>query len=473
MRGPPQPVDLALSSLARSVSAELAGSGWKERRLDGYGIATFTRDTRNGVMATAELHRTSSHWPDDWPVAIGIGVGVGYGPALDLMPLLTLQPAASLLASPETAAWPGFTISLPSLDEVPSVSREIVGFIDEHALAFADQFRDAAAIEAALQLGNRAGPTGEREQDGQHNERADYETALHLTLLAAMGQHDLARRLLARYARAERLEPISPDDRRFIRQLTRWLDAGGPTAPPIAETLARLPSAPRPPRLRWSEVKAQVTSKSAALDAVRAQSAGKSLTQLQELLAAEYDRRGLQIAPSVITVNAKALELERQPFGRTRSALRALRMVKSSAVDGIRLLKHDTADPPWLQPPDRASYPVPTTDRFTAVDVEPAAQAWLTRVWNEAPRRLGHLVLVDVWLSRDDRNETQRELVVHIGQRRVGSIGDTQTAPFDQALRAAATFDEDPYIQGRLSRSDDQASIILEIAQPNQITPES
>jgi hypothetical protein len=216
-----------------------------------------------------------------------------------------------------------------------------------------------------------------------------------------------------------------------------------------------------------------VTSKSAALDAVRAQSAGKSLTQLQELLAAEYDRRGLQIAPSVITVNAKALELERQPFGRTRSALRALRMVKSSAVDGIRLLKHDTADPPWLQPPDRASYPVATTDRFTAVDVEPAAQAWLTRVWNEAPRRLGHLVLVDVWLSRDDRNETQRELVVHIGQRRVGTIGDTQAAPFEQALRAAAIFDEDPYIQGRLSRSDDQASTTLEIAQPNELTPES
>jgi len=40
----------ALSSLARCVSAELARSGWKDRRLDDYGIATVTRDTRNGVM---------------------------------------------------------------------------------------------------------------------------------------------------------------------------------------------------------------------------------------------------------------------------------------------------------------------------------------------------------------------------------------------------------------------------------------
>jgi hypothetical protein len=440
--------------------------------LDDYGIATLTRGTRSGVMATAELHRTSSRWPDDWPVEIGVGLGVGYGPALDLMPLLTLRPVVSLLTSPETGAWPGFTISLQSAEEVPSVSRLIVGFIDEHALAFADQFRDAAAIEAALRPGDRAGLTGEGEQDGLTGERADYETALHLTLLASMGRRDQARRLLARYPGADRVEPISPEDRRFIRQLTRWLDAGGPTAPPIAETLAKLPSAPRPPRISWSEAQAEVKSKSAATDAVRAQSAGKSLTQLQELLAAEYARRGLQIAPSVIAGNAEMLELERQPFGRIRSVLRALRMVKSSAVDGIRLLKPNTVDPPWLQPPDRASYPVPTTDRLTAVDLEPAAQDWLTRVWNEAPRRLGRLVFVDVWLSRDHRKEAQAQLEVHIGQRRVGTIRDTQTAPFDQALRAAAIFDEDPYIQGRLSRSDEQTTTILEIAQPNQLTPE-
>jgi hypothetical protein len=199
-----------------------------------------------------------------------------------------------------------------------------------------DQFCDAAAIEAALRPGERAGLTGDGEQDGQHGERADYyETALHLTLLAAMGRHDQARRVLARYPGGGRVEPISPDDRRFIRQLTRWLDAGGPTAPPIAETLAELPSAPRPPRPSWSETHAEVKSKSAALDAVRAQSAGTSLAQLQELLAAEYARRGLQIAPSAIAVNAEACAHRQFRFTDRRHYVRfGLPVDGADCVDG-------------------------------------------------------------------------------------------------------------------------------------------
>lgn len=156
MRGSPDEIERAVSVLAGSFSAELVASGWIVRDLDVYSVATLTRGTQNGVMATAEINRTSFGWPDDWPVEVAVRLGVGYEPALNLMPLLTLRAGIALVANPETIGWPGFTISLADNGQVAVASRQVAAFVAAHALGFAAQFPDAAAIDEALQRRRRA-----------------------------------------------------------------------------------------------------------------------------------------------------------------------------------------------------------------------------------------------------------------------------------------------------------------------------
>jgi hypothetical protein len=289
-----------------------------------------------------------------------------------------------------------------------------------------------------------------------------------LTLLAATGRHDEARALLARYAS----EPRRRADRRFIRQLTRWLDAGGPPILPVADTLAKLPAEPRPPRQSFSDAREKSRLGGEAVDAARAQAAGKSVEQLTELVASEHARRNLEIAPSSVATLAGLLHNERKPFGRTRSTLRGLGMVKAIGGDIVRTLKNRSdPTPDWLRPPERASYPVhPTTGRYATVLLDPDTQEWLATVTTQATLRMGIHTHVDIWLTRENTADGSPELVAHIGDRRVGTVPEPNTQAFDAVMRAAAMFDEDPYLPGRLSRAvpDEGTEPMLEISLPTE-----
>jgi hypothetical protein len=280
-----------------------------------------------------------------------------------------------------------------------------------------------------------------------------------------MGRHDETRSLLASYCAGQTDETIDRDDRRFIRQLRRWLEAGGPVAPPIEETLAQLPRRARPPRPSWSDARAKSNAKKEALDAVRAESKGKSLDQLKQMITAEYSARGIEIAPSVIDFKAEMLQTEQQPFGRARNVLRALRMLKAGGGDMIRLIKHASdEDPEWLQPPDRAAYPmIADRNRHTPIEVDAAAHDWLERVRTEAPRRMGPWVLIDVWLSQE---VAASPIQTHIGERLVGTLRHSDYDKFHGVMRAAALFDEDPFVRGRLTSSDGEGPATLEIPLP-------
>lgn len=185
------------------------------------------------------------------------------------------------------------------------------------------------------------------------------------------------------------------------------------------------------------------------------------------MITAEYGARGIEIPPSAVDLNAEMLQVGQQPFGRARTALKAIRILKSSVGDTIRLIKHAGAESPaWLQPPDRASYPaVAARDRYTSVQLDAAAREWLERVRTEAPQRMGPWVLVDVWLTREDEAGS---LVAHIGERRVGTVRLSDTKEFDHALRAAALFDEDPFVRGRLTSFDGTGATVLEIPLPER-----
>lgn len=73
--------------------------------------------------------------------------------------------------------------------------------------------------------------------------------------------------------------------------------------------------------------------------------------------------------------------------------------------------------------------------------------------------------MIDVWLTRAD---LAGPLVAHIGEQRVGTVRLSKTTEFDHALRAAAVFDEDPFVRGRLTRADGTDPVALEIPLPER-----
>jgi hypothetical protein len=431
-------IELALSALAGSVAAALAPSGWTSRELDDCGIAALTRQIGDGIIATAELGRASFRSPDDFPIAIGAQLGVGYEAALNLMPLLTLTPTVTLVNNPETSIEPGFLISLDDPDTVESVGRQIVAFVEEHAAAFAQQFPDAESVAAAMEPGVESGGVDSDDERGRD------EDPLRLTMLAAIGRNDRVRAWLADQSAAS----ADLADRRFIRQLTRWLDAGGPAAPPLEETLARLPHALIQPRPSWSDARATAMSRKEALNVVRAQSKGKTLDELRALLAAEYAQREVDVAPSAVARHAAMLSLERQPFGRIRSAWKATRTLATVGSDAIHIYRNSSEpEPEWMRLPDRASFPIPVArTQYTSVELQPQIEVWLDQAYVHAPRRFDLYAFVEVWLSRDGDS-----IAVHLGQRRIGAMRGGLVSVFDQVMSAAALFDEDPFVRGRLT----------------------
>ncbi len=140
-----------------------------------------------------------------------------------------------------------------------------------------------------------------------------------------MGRHDEVRASLASYPAAHDDEPTSRRDRRFVRQLARWLDAGGPSPCRGNAGSTATVAAPSSPGMvgHAGESKA----KDEAHDAARAQSRQDPRpaqgTGGRRIQCSRYRHCTFRRA-----FNAEMLQVEQQPFGRARSALKATRMVK-------------------------------------------------------------------------------------------------------------------------------------------------
>lgn len=472
----PEQIDRALSDLADAVSGALREQGWVRRDLDTRRLVVLTHDVGNGVLVTAELRAPADWSSPQWPVELVLDVGVGYEPALNLMPLLTMPIHVALLPDYEPPATSTFATSMNGVGEVKPVAHQIVAIISDHAPGVAQRFPDADAIERAIPQ-RQPNPNGDGDlPDPRVGPHFDYDrhTLLRLVLLTASGRHDDARTLLAAYPSSPADEPIDREDRRFIRQLTRWLDAGGPAAPPIAETLAELPRKPIPPRpagprSSWTAARARSKLQDDAMEAVRPRSAGKTVEEIIELLTVEYAQRDVDAGTAAIAAVADGMHFEQQlrrtPLRRVRSTVAGIGLVNGFLRDVVRAVRSDLASiPQWLQPPARAAYPLTRdTSHYTAITLDPDARSGLVRAWTETPRRVANLASVDVWLTRDTDTGG---LVAHVGDRRVGTIGPDQAGAYSEALRAAAMFDEDPVTRGWLLKLRSADALILEIPAP-------
>jgi hypothetical protein len=472
MGGHSEEIQQAVAELGRVVGGELVARGWRRRDLGGWAVAAFTKELSGGVFLGVELAQRSFRWPADWPVEVAIDLGGGYGPALDLMPLLTLVPKVVLVpaAAPEVGS--GVPVSLTGPRSVAAAGRDVLAYIEAQQQELAGMFADADALELALRRGDVTQPADDEGAGHSRDLRRE-----HLTLLAAMGRTDVVRQGLADYLDA-RHAPDSDVDSRFARQLGRWLDRGAPTAPPLEDTLALLPAQPRPVRpLRPSlaDARDQAKERREAVETVREQAKGKTPQQLRAVLALEYDRRRITASPAAIAMAAGTIQASLRPFGRSRLAAHGVRMLTSWGADLVQLVK--TGPPPvpaWRQPPEGASYPVRTGSSTCSavVRLDEDTEGWLAEVWPPADDPLGQRQQVDVWLSHPDGPVPgEAPLVAHIGDRRVGVLAAEDAAALRQDMTAADLFDEQPRLRGRLMRPADHTAVFLEIPLPE--TPDA
>lgn len=445
--GHPDEVEQALVALAETVTRQLSAQDWERRLIEERAIAILTKAISNGILAVVEIDRASGSFPDNWPVELRARVGAGYEPALNLMPLLTLSPRpliAGITVQTDGDGQHDCIVTLTGLDAVASAAGKITDFVSQRTTGIVATFPDAAALEAA-------GPGVESR----------------LVLLAAMGRHDEARVLLEGYSETLTGEPQQLDlaDRRFLRQMTRWLDAGGPPAPALANTISRLPQPALP---SWSEATELATLKHHARKAARRRARGRNAAELREVVGRRIRRaRHRDVAPSVLAIQTDMLLSQQRRFGRMRSAVKGSRMLASAGKDTIELVRHSNeSSAAWLQPPERASYPMlADPQRRTAVELEPSATQWIERILAEARWRVGPCVLIRIWLASDERTGA---LAVFIGDRRVGHLRPEVASEFEQVMHDAAAFDEDPFVATTLTELSGITPALLELPLPRR-----
>jgi hypothetical protein len=257
---------------------------------------------------------------------------------------------------------------------------------------------------------------------------------------------------------------------RFVRQLHRWLEAGGLPIASVEETASRLP--PQPARPAWpsmEKARRGMRDRRTAWDQVRAQARGRTTEELTTMLAAAYAAHGVETAPSMLAKGVEQLRLDLRPFGRARRHLQELTELGAvlGRVKGMFTEDHEP-DPEWLQAPERASYSLPSNGRhWAAVQLNTDDRDWLARIPAEASRRAAGIALVDTWLTDESRERDAGTLVVvHIGDRAVGTLSAAEARDFAPYLAAAKTFDEDVRVPGRVSPAAGDAGIALEISKP-------
>jgi hypothetical protein len=190
-------------------------------------LAAFVRPLSDDFAATAEYTRALST-PDRPPVRITQPMlGVVYEPLRRLWPLFgDYVRIAALTDLPESAC--GMEVHAQA--DVAPAAKQLAGLALERAVAFAERY---TSVDALL--------------EAHRDDEAGGSNQVVPALLAAAGRFEEARSALARHRPDVDVPEAKRRERRFLYQLTRWIDSGGDPA--------LLPSAPPPAPLRASRAK--------------------------------------------------------------------------------------------------------------------------------------------------------------------------------------------------------------------------
>jgi hypothetical protein len=450
--------------LRGELAARLAPAGWCP--VDGEGdfsmvLAGFVRPLSDEFAATAEYSRALST-PDHPPVRITQPMfGVAYEPLRRLWPLLDDHVRIAALTEsvedmPERARVCRMEVSTQA--EVVAVADQLAGLALEEAVAFAKRY---TSVDALL--------------EAHGDDESEEVNTVVPALLAAAGRFDEARCALARYRRGTDVPEESRRERRFVYQLTRWIDSGG--------DLSLLPSEPPPRRYEHSERRSvtetwrEVRAHNEAVEAVKRTGSGHDRSELRTMLESELAQRGVGMDP--LQVEQRIDQLWTSHAERARQgaqALKTLGKIGLTVANAIRTRElpelPDMSVPEWLEPPARAVYSVPQSSdpsrQWTAVQLEEGSNEWLQRVHAAVPRLIKSVqsATLDAWIDHGPAKESGGLLEVHLGDRRVGWLDQDATTTYTQVVDAAAQREELPCMGARLTPITAEAGYLLEVALP-------
>jgi hypothetical protein len=317
------------------------------------------------------------------------------------------------------------------------------------------------------------------------------EPQLAVLTLAAAGRVDKARQALDRWV--ARFGAAGPDwiERRSVRQTRRLLDAGGSLPePPEPRPQREVPRAKIPNVLNaWREAKDQRETE----ERLRVETAGLDRATRRNRVQQEMARRGIPLPAQKRERLLDRFEQPQPPSFLDRFAANA------RAVGGVALGVGDVVVrmasgglkepiPNWLEPPERAGYPVNDETSFprlpfrtplpeltrggwialsarvdeeswveVALDFGRGTSELLDRALVASPNRVQDTGTVPAWLEPADQDGSTAgsrhpNLVVNIGSDRIGTLGGESAARFAGAVRRAAHFDELPWAPCRLTK---------------------
>jgi hypothetical protein len=486
MDGPDRAVVAALAAvLAEALTTRMTTAGWsvdlaRRVRPAGHDLPSFRHPVEGGFTATVEFMLVG-RWEDgDPPVKVAAQVGVDYEPAYCLAPLVLDRESYSECDTDlgDLLEPPGdLTVTMSSVSDADDVAHRLVEPVLAHALDYA---RTHASIEGMLDAA-RSDP-----------EMFHLEIEQVPLLLAAAGRYDEARDALTGYRAADDWSVAQPEYRRFARQLTLWMDAGGVLPDPPTSPVRPTPDWTETPRPSLGDARQKSRARREAFDSVRHRAAGKTPEELRVMLREEYERRHLPVSQLGIEMAIDMIERRQTPLGTVTATIQGVGMV---ANQGWRLAKlivkvvrgGDLPDrpqrPAWLEPPDEAAYPVGTnrqSDDWMTVELDADAAGFLQRAHAAVGPLLGDpavlrpfdTVLLVVWLSWDMTPPTaSSRLTVHLGEHIVGALTPADAQRCAAVMETAAQRHELPRMKATLTTFDRPPHYVLEIDASGLPTP--
>jgi hypothetical protein len=456
--------------LRRELIARLEGADWTavdEGREQKAVLVRVLRPIASGFEATAEVDLVSA-LPDRPPVMVNnLLIGVAYKPLRRLWPLLGDRFELALLGT--STRWPdsadgenerdddeddglgeGALLEVASHRDVPESAETLAQLIRDRAVPYAEQHASLGALLGVL----------------EDDEDPDWVDIRVPAVLAAAGRFDEAAAALDRYEPPKESDYFSRRERRTAYQLRRWVSSRGD------ESLLPKESPPsrfdEPSRRSFSQLRAESRARRDAVEQVRDAARGRDRDEVRKMLEEALDQRGL--AESPLWYERTLDHLWDTPADRVRLGVRALKGLGRLGLGVVKAVREhewpDISRPDWIAPPDPAFYEVPGADRWTMVSLASGVDGWLERVYQAARPQVFDVATVDAWLKPETPDSGMDKIGVYVGEQRVGVVPHDAVAAYLPILEAATFREELPFLQARLTRRGQPASVMLELVQP-------
>jgi hypothetical protein len=224
------------------------------------------------------------------------------------------------------------------------------------------------------------------------------------------------------------------------------------TAPPQARSFADL----------RAESRAVRVATEATREAIAAMDSEPGRDEVRAILESELEQRHVRKSPYWIEgtidqiITPATLTEQIAAVGKlARAAFAVVKIFRGAELPG-------TEPPSWLAPPARAAYAAgggPVAKNAIAVSLDPDSAGYLDEVLHALPELSGVRFSCRAWLDTDGG-----DLVVHLGEGRVGVIPAAHRADYVNLMAAAAQLDELPHLPASLHRI--STGFLLELGRP-------